>query len=72
MSTTVAVSQRTQELLGMLKSGEETYDDVITLLLSIHPNRLGWAELNRRFRSGEFEPVKGMLAESRARRVRGL
>ncbi|MGI0055592.1 MAG: hypothetical protein ACREBZ_07795 [Thermoplasmata archaeon] len=72
MSTTVAVSRRTRELLGMLKSGEETYDDVITLLLATHPNRLGWAELNRRFRSDEFESVEGMIAESRARRDRDL
>lgn len=71
MGTTVAVSRRTRELLGMLKSGEETYDDVITLLLSTHPNRLNWAELNRRFRSDDFEPVEGMLTESRARRSRG-
>lgn len=56
----------------MLKSGEETYDDVITLLLATHPNRLSWAELNRRFRSDEFEPADDMLAESRARRARDL
>lgn len=68
----MAVSRRTRELLGMLKSGEETYDDVITLLLATHPNRLGWAELNRRFRSDEFESVEGMIAESRARRDRDL
>ncbi len=72
MSTTVAVSRRTRQLLGMLKSGEETYDDVITLLLATHPNRLSWAELNRRFRSDEFGAVGDMLAESRARRARGL
>ena len=71
MGTTVAVSQRTRELLGMLKSGEETYDDVITMLLATHPNRLSWAELNRRFESEDFEPVDGMLAESRARRTQG-
>lgn len=71
MSTTVAVSERTRELLGMLKSGDETYDEVIALLLATHPNRLGWAELNRRFRSGEFEPVSDMIVESRARRSRG-
>jgi len=72
MGTTVAVSQRTRELLGLLKSGEETYDDVITMLLATHPNRLSWAELNRRFQSEDFEPVNDMLAESRARRTRGL
>lgn len=72
MGTMVAVNRRTRELLSMLKSGEEPYDDVITLLLSTHPNRLNWAELNRRFRSDEFEPVEGMLAKSRARRARGL
>jgi hypothetical protein len=72
MATTVAVSKRTRELLGMLKSGDETYEDVITFLLATHPNRLTWAELNRRFRSEEFEPVDGMIAESRARRARGL
>ncbi len=72
MGTTVAVSRRTRQLLGMLKSGEATYDDVITLLLATHPNRLSWAELNRRFRSDEFEPVEAMLAESRAQRPRGL
>ena len=72
MSTTVAVSDRTRRLLGMLKTGDETYDDVIQMLLAAHPNRLTWAELNRRFRSGEFEPVEGMLTESRARRAAGL
>ncbi len=72
MSTTVAVSERTRELLGMLKSGDETYDDVIALLLATHPNRLSWAELNRRFRSEEFDPVHEMIAESRVRRARGL
>ncbi len=56
----------------MLKTGEETYDDVIALLLATHPNRLNWAELNRRFRSDEFEPVDHMVAESRARRAQGL
>jgi predicted CopG family antitoxin len=71
MGTTVAISHRTRELLAMLKTGEETYDDVITLLLSTHPNRLNWAELNRRFRSDEFEPVEEMLTESRTRRARG-
>lgn len=35
--TTVAVSQRTRELLGMLTSGEETYDDVIALLRATIP-----------------------------------
>ncbi len=68
----MAVSRRTRELLGMLKTGEETYDDVIALLLATHPNRLNWAELNRRFRSDEFEPVDDMVAESRARRAQGL
>ncbi|MCI4343076.1 MAG: hypothetical protein L3J92_03045 [Thermoplasmata archaeon] len=72
MSTTVAVSQRTRRLLGMLKTGEETYDDVITMLLAAHPNRLTWAELNQRFRSEDFESTEGMLAESKARRARGL
>ena len=72
MSTTVAVSERTRTLLSMLKTGEETYDDVIGMLLAAHPNRLTWAELNQRFRSDEFEPVEGMLKESRARRARGL
>ena len=72
MSTTVAVSRRTRELLGSLKSGEETYDDVFALLLATHPNRPSWAELNRRFRSEEFESTGGMLAESRARRAGGL
>lgn len=72
MGTTGAVRQRTREMLGMLKTGEETYDDVITLLRATHPNRLTWAELNRRFRSDEFEPVADRLAESRTRRARGL
>ncbi len=56
----------------MLKTGEETYDDVITMLLAAHPNRLTWAELNQRFRSEDFESAEGMLAESKARRARGL
>jgi hypothetical protein len=72
MSTTVAVSDRTRKLLGMLKSGDETYDDVIQMLLAAHPNRLTWAELNRRFRDGDYVPVEGMLTESRTRRARGL
>ena len=56
----------------MLKSGDETYDDVIQMLLAAHPNQLTWAELGRRFRSGEFEPVEAMLAESASRRAKGL
>ncbi len=72
MNTTVAVSQRTRKLLGMLKSDKETYDDVITMLLAAHPNRLTWAELNQRFRSEDFESTDGMLEVSKARRARGL
>jgi hypothetical protein len=72
MSTTVQISERTHRLLGTLKTGEDTYDDVIAMLLATHPNRLAWAELNRRFASEDFEPVESMLAESRARRARGV
>lgn len=72
MGTTVAVSDRTRKILGMLKTGDETYDEVIQMLVAAHPNQLTWAELNRRFRSGEFEAVEGMLTESRVRRARGL
>jgi hypothetical protein len=72
MGTTGAVSRRPGEPLRMLKSGGQTYDDVITMLMATHPNRLSWAELNRRFRSNEFERIDVMLAESRARRARGL
>lgn len=72
MSTTVAVREGTRKLLEMLKSGDETYDDVIRMLLAAHPNQLSWAELNRRFRSEDFEPVEDMLTESRSRRARGL
>ena len=68
----MAVSERTRTLLGLLKTGDQTYDDVIGMLLAAHPNRLTWAELNRRFRSEEFVPVERMLSESRARRARGL
>jgi hypothetical protein len=56
----------------MLKTGEETYDDVITMLLAAHPNRLTWAGLNRRFRSEDFESADGMPEVSKARCARGL
>ncbi len=72
MGTTVAVRQRTREAPGMLKSGEETYDEIITLRWANPSNRPGCAEFDPRSRSDEFEPAADMPAESRARRARGL
>ncbi len=70
-ATTITVSQTTRKRLGSLKEGGQTYDEVVEELLAAHPNRLTWAELGRRFRSGEDIPIESVIAESRALRARG-
>jgi hypothetical protein len=70
-ATTITVSQTTRKRLGSLREGDQTYDEVIESLLAAHPNRLTWAELGRRLRSGEDIPIEHVIAESQALRARG-
>lgn len=65
-STSIAVSQETRKLLEMLKTGGETYDDVIRALVATHPMRLTWAEIAKRIRDEEPEgPIEDLVAKSR-------
>ena len=65
-ATTIAVSQETRKLLESLKSGGETYDDIIRSLLATHPARLTVAEIARRIRNEEPEgPIQELIAKSR-------
>ncbi len=67
-ATTIAVSQETRRLLESLKSGGETYDDVIRALVATHPTRLTWSEMARRIREDEPEgPIEELIAKSRKR-----
>jgi predicted CopG family antitoxin len=64
-ATSIAVSQETRKLLESLKTGGETYDDVIRGLIVSHPNRLTMAELSRRIREGKRHPIEDLIAKSR-------
>jgi predicted CopG family antitoxin len=64
-ATSIAVSEETRELLEHLKSGGETYDDVIRGLIISHPNRLTSAEITRRIREGRRHPIEELIAKSR-------
>jgi predicted CopG family antitoxin len=64
-ATSISVSQETRKLLESLKSGGETYDDVIRGLIISHPNRLTMAELSRRIREGHRHPIEELIAKSR-------
>ncbi|MFI5417284.1 MAG: hypothetical protein ACHQ2Y_00090 [Candidatus Lutacidiplasmatales archaeon] len=65
-TSSIAVSQETRKLLETLKTGGETYDDVIRALVATHPTRLTWAEIARRIREGEPEgPIEELIAKSR-------
>lgn len=65
-STSIAVSQETRQLLESLKTGGETYDDVIRSLVVSHPVRLTWAEIARRIRTEEPEgPIEDLIQKSR-------
>lgn len=64
-ATSISVSQETRKLLESLKSGGETYDDVIRGLIISHPNRLTIAELSRRIREGHRRPIEELIAKSR-------
>lgn len=65
-ATTIAVTQQTRRLLETLKTGGETYDDVIRSLLATHPARLTAAEIARRIRDEEAEgPIEELIAKSR-------
>ena len=67
-STSIAVSQGTRKLLESLKSGGETYDDVIRALVATHPIRLTSAEIAKRIRDEEPEgPIEELIAKSRKR-----
>lgn len=65
-ATSIAVSQETRRLLESLKSGGDTYDDVIRALVVSHPNLLNAAEVSRRIRRGEPEgPIEELVERSR-------
>ncbi|MCI4323219.1 MAG: hypothetical protein L3K03_04260 [Thermoplasmata archaeon] len=64
-ATTISVSQETRKLLEHLKTGGETYDDVIRGLIISHPNRLTIAELGRRVREGKRHPIEELITKSR-------
>lgn len=64
-ATTISVSQETRKLLERLKTGGETYDDVIRGLIVSHPNHLTAAELARRVRHGQRHPIDELIRKSR-------
>ena len=64
-ATSIAVSEETRKLLEHLKTGGETYDDVIRGLIISHPNRLTIAEIARRIREGHRHPIEELIAKSR-------
>jgi predicted CopG family antitoxin len=64
-ATSISVSHETRKLLESLKTGGETYDDVIRGLIVSHPNRLTAAELARRIREGKRHPIEELIAKSR-------
>jgi predicted CopG family antitoxin len=64
-ATTISVSKETRQLLESLKTGGETYDDVIRGLIISHPNRLTMAELGRRIREGKRHPIEELISKSR-------
>lgn len=65
-TSSIAVSQQTRKLLESLKTGGETYDDVIRALVATHPMRLTWAEIAKRIREEEPEgPMEELIAKSR-------
>lgn len=60
------MSQETRKLLESLKSGGETYDEVIRALVVTHPARLTWSEITKRIRDEEPEgPIEELIARSR-------
>ncbi len=64
-TTTISVSKETRQLLESLKTGGETYDDLIRGLIISHPNRLTMAELGRRIREGKRHPIEELISKSR-------
>ncbi len=64
-ATSISVSQETRKLLGSLKTGGETYDDVIRGLIVAHPGRLTMAELSRRVREGQRHSIDDLIKKSR-------
>ena len=65
-TTSIAVSQETRKLLESLKTGGETYDDVIRALVATHPVPLTWAEIAKHIRDEEPEgPIEELIAKSR-------
>jgi predicted CopG family antitoxin len=64
-ATSISVSQETRKLLESLKTGGETYDDVIRGLIVAHPNRLTMAELSRRIREGRRHSIDDLIKKSR-------
>jgi len=66
-ATTITVSQETRKLLESLKTGGETYDDLIRGLLMTHPNRLTISELARRIKDDREGPIEELIVRSRRR-----
>ncbi len=64
-ATTISISKETRQLLESLKTGGETYDDLIRGLIISHPNRLTMAELARRIREGKRHPIEELISKSR-------
>lgn len=64
-ATSISVSEETRRLLESLKTGGETYDEVIRGLIISHPNRLTIAELSRRIREGQRHPIEELITRSR-------
>lgn len=63
-ATTITVSQETRHLLELLKSGGQTYDDVIRHHLILHPHVLTSAELYRRAKEPGI-PIEELIKRSR-------
>jgi len=64
-ATSISVSPETRKLLESLKTGGETYDDVIRGLIVSHPNRLTMAEISRRIREGHRHSIDELIKKSR-------
>jgi predicted CopG family antitoxin len=64
-ATSISVSKTTRKLLESLKTGGETYDDVIRALIVSHPNRLAMAEYSRRIGEGQRHSVEALIRKSR-------
>lgn len=64
MATTVQIQEDTRRALEAIKSGSETYDDAIRILLLTHPQHVTMAELYRRARE-KARPIQYLIERSR-------